>query len=118
MRRHRLLPLAVLLLSLPLAVWAQDAGDSPDASLPDASVGSGGADRDNPEQDDNAGRVPTACSTDKDCERGFSCDQGACVYTGVRDADGGGCLSGASALATAFALGVALLSRRRGFSAP
>ncbi len=112
----RRLLLCALLLT-PLVAGADDDGgadasvEAPlDASVPDASVGSGGADRDNPEGEDGTGRVATTCRQSADCERGFTCNErGRCVYIGVRKADGGGCLI-AGAMAPSFLLGAGFLA--------
>ena len=80
-----------------------------DASLPDASVGEGGADRDNPEQQD--GRPVVYCRLDHDCDKGFNCVNGRCTWVGYRNATGGGCLGASGTLGLAF--GLALVSRRR-----
>lgn len=118
--------LVLAALCLPSAGWAQDAGDDdggvdsgytppyvlPDASVPDASVGEGGADRDNPESQDSADRIPTTCRQSIECERGFQCQAGRCIYTGIRHAEGGGCLGAVPALIAAVGL-VAVRKRRR-----
>ncbi|WP_426755188.1 MXAN_6627.5 family MYXO-CTERM protein [Myxococcus sp. Y35] len=88
--------LACLPLLLPVGALAQSDGGL-DAGLPDASVGEGGADRDNPEGDDNTGRVNTSCRSTRDCSPRFSCDNGFCRYTGVRQVDQQGCVLGAQA---------------------
>lgn len=102
----------LLLLALsPAAAWAQDAGGFDfDASIPDASVGEGGADRDQQEAEDQTGRVPTVCQDSEDCASGFSCRDRRCVWTGVRRATGGGCLGGGSAM---LIFGTAFVSRSR-----
>ncbi|AKQ63350.1 hypothetical protein A176_000262 [Myxococcus hansupus] len=87
---------ACLPLLLPAAALAQSDGGL-DAGLPDASVGEGGADRDNPEGDDSTGRVNTSCRSTRDCSPRFSCDNGLCQYTGVRKVDQQGCVLGAEA---------------------
>jgi hypothetical protein len=82
--------------------------DLPDSSVPDASVGEGGADRMNQEGEDTPANGP--CLSSKDCERGFSCVSNRCVYTGVRTA--GGCAGGTGALLlSAGLLGVLWRSR-------
>jgi len=90
--------LAQLSLAQPVGDDAGvDAGALP--ALPPAdggTVGAGGAGQDVPEADDAAGRVPTTCRQTLECERGFSCVDGRCTWTGVRSAAGPGCL-GASA---------------------
>jgi hypothetical protein len=69
--------------------------ESLDASLPDASVGSGGADRDSPDEGD--GRLVIFCRLNRDCDRGFNCVDGKCNWAGYREATNGGC-SGAPGL--------------------
>ncbi len=120
MNRSYWLLLAALLLGAPLARaedGGEDAGDAPliDAGmLPDASVGSGGADRDNEEGEGGAGRVTSTCRQTSDCDRGFSCnDHGRCVYVGVRRADAGGCLIGSTLAPVVLIFGLALRSRRK-----
>lgn len=106
-----------LLLFLPLAVRAQDAGLADGGSvydLPDASVGGGGADRDNPEGDDTTGRPGGACRSGADCAARFSCSQGRCRYTGIRQAERVGCLLGPEDTLAVVALGLVLVARRRG----
>lgn len=105
-------------LIFPGVALAQDAGDDggtqflvPDAMVPDASVGEGGADRDQQEGEDSVGRVPTTCRDNDDCSTGFSCHQTRCVYTGIRRATGGGCLGAAPALLLVAT--VAVIARRR-----
>ncbi|MFL5348333.1 MAG: MXAN_6627.5 family MYXO-CTERM protein [Hyalangium sp.] len=110
--------LAILLglgLGAPSLAWAQDAGTDEDGgvSTPDASVGGGGADRDNPEGDDNTGRVVTNCRSSNDCSPRFSCDDGKCRYTGVRDATRVGCLLGPEGALVLAGLGLVSVWRRR-----
>lgn len=104
-----------LALLLPLAVHAQDAG-TPDAGsvydVPDASVGSGGADRDNEEWED--GRPGGACRNSHECPARFSCTQGACRYTGIRQAERVGCLLGPEDTLAVVGLGLLVAARRRG----
>jgi hypothetical protein len=116
--RHLLSRFALALsLMLPLAAWAQDAG-VPDAGsvydIPDASVGSGGADRDNPEGDDGTGRPGGACRSGSDCAARFSCSQGQCRYTGIRQAERVGCLLGPEDTLAVVGLGLVVAARRRG----
>jgi hypothetical protein len=105
-----------LALGLPLAVRAQDAG-TPDAGsvydVPDASVGSGGADRDNEEADE--GRPGGSCRGSNDCPARFSCTQGLCRYTGIRQAERVGCLLGPEDTVAVVGLGLGLVvaARRR-----
>lgn len=111
--------LAVLLglgLGAPALAWAEDGGTDEDggiSSLPDASVGGGGADRDNPEGDDNTGRVATTCRSTTDCSPRFTCDQGKCRYTGVREATRVGCLLGPEGALVLVGLGLVSMWRRR-----
>jgi hypothetical protein len=77
-----------------------------DASLPDASVGGGGADRDEPDEGD--GRLVIFCRLNRDCDRGFNCLNGRCTWSGYRDATNGGC-SGAPGI---FGLGLGALAWR------
>lgn len=104
----------VLLALSPALALAQDAGGEflLDASVPDASVGEGGADRDQQEAEDQTGRVPTVCRESDDCAAGFSCQGTRCVYTGVRRATGGGCLGAAPAVIILFGAGLAVRRRR------
>ncbi|MCY1082114.1 MXAN_6627.5 family MYXO-CTERM protein [Archangium lansingense] len=106
-----------LALLLPLAVHAQDAGTRDAGSVydvPDASVGSGGADRDNEENED--GRPGGACRSSHECPSRFSCTQGACRYTGIRQAERVGCLLGPedSLAVVGLGLGLVVAARRRG----
>lgn len=111
----RAVPLLLFLaLALPLGALAQtvsdagvstedggtDGGTRDGGGLPDASVGEGGADRDNEQGDDTTGRVVTVCDRASDCSAGFSCVQGRCTWIGIREAEGGfGCGGGQGALA-------------------
>ena len=110
-------------LLLPLTVRAQDAGVSGDGGgvdaggvfqLPDGSVGSGGADRDNPEGEDDTGRPGGSCRGNLDCPTRFSCSQGACRYSGIREAERVGCLLGPENTLGLVGLGLVLATRRRG----
>nr|AYM53726.1 hypothetical protein [Archangium gephyra] len=108
-----------LALLVPLAVHAQQDAGTRDAGsvydVPDASVGGGGADRDNPEGDDSTGRPGGACRSGNDCAARFSCTQGMCRYTGIRQADRVGCLLGPedSLAVVGLGLGLVLAARRR-----
>ena len=96
-------------LLIGVAAFAdEDGGQIPDASLPDASVGQGGADRDNPESDEDM--TPTTCQFDRDCSSNFHCLSGKCTYAGPRQI--GGCFGGSAALAIP-AVGLLLVRRRR-----
>ena len=106
-----------LALLLPLAGRAQDAGVPDGGSLydlPDASVGGGGADRDNPEGEDSAGRPGGTCRSSAECATRFSCTQGQCRYTGIRQAERVGCLLGPEDTLAVVALGLVVAVRRRG----
>ncbi len=123
----RAVPLLLfLVLALPHGAFAQaeaDAGVSTEdggtdggtdgGGLPDASVGEGGADRDNEQGDDTTGRVVTVCERASDCSAGFSCAQGRCTWIGIREAEGGfGCGGGQGALAAGVLPFAVLLSAR------
>jgi hypothetical protein len=114
--RPRLLA-ALLLLGFAVPLFAH-AADEEDGGIslpvPDASVGEGGADRDNPEGEDGVGRVVTKCRTSGDCSPRFSCTHGQCQYTGIRDAERVGCLLGPEAAVVLVGLGLAAAWRRRG----
>jgi uncharacterized protein (TIGR03382 family) len=90
------------------------AQDLPDASLPDASVGAGGADHTS-EENDPAG----ACLASSDCDRGFTCRSGRCVYSRIIDATFTGCEAAGPGLLGGV-LGLAALgwSRRRRRAGP
>jgi hypothetical protein len=64
--------LYLVLLAVSSVGWAQEL---PDAGLPDASVGEGGADRGSEENDPNGG----PCLDAKSCGQGFGCVEGRCV---------------------------------------
>ncbi|MDC0713071.1 hypothetical protein POL68_31705 [Stigmatella sp. ncwal1] len=103
-------------LALPLPGHADDGGiDGGEvAPTPDASVGEGGADRDNPEGEDGVGRVVINCHSSTDCSPRFRCQQGKCQYTGIREAERVGCLLGPEAALMLTGLGLAALRRRKG----
>ena len=117
----RLLLVPCLLL-VPLAARAQDAGvrDAGAADsgslydVPDASAGSGGADRDNPEGDDTTGQPGGACRSSTECAVRFTCVQGLCQYTGIREAERVGCLLAPDDSLAMAGLGLVLLMGRRG----
>lgn len=116
-----MLPALLLLVHLPLAqLPAGDAGALPDADaglvLPDAdggTLGEGGADRTVQEADDSTGRVPTTCRQSIECERGFTCMDGRCRWTGTRSAAGPGCLGASAAMLWLPVLGLLLGTARR-----
>lgn len=110
--RSQLSLLLTLTMLLGASAWADDAGGL-DASLPDASVGQGGADRDNPEGQDTTGQTATVCQNDPDCDPGFACDQGRCTYVGNRSAKSSSCLGAMPAALLVGGLAVALGRRRR-----
>jgi hypothetical protein len=90
-----LLPLASLAQEeAPLSAFAQEDGGT---GAPDASVGNGGADRDNEEGDDHTGRVVISCRSSRDCSPRFSCSEGTCRYSGIREAERVGCMLGPQA---------------------
>ncbi|QSQ22641.1 hypothetical protein JY651_47340 [Pyxidicoccus parkwayensis] len=117
--------LACLPLLLPSGALAQsddsDAGAEADAGadagsgihipLPDASVGEGGPDRDNPEGED--GQLPTTCRRSGDCAPRFTCQEGMCRYTGVRQAQTAGCLLGPEATLLVVGLAAVAAPRRK-----
>jgi hypothetical protein len=106
-----------LTVLLPLAGRAQDAGPPEGGGLydlPDASVGTGGADRDNPEGEDSTGRPGGSCRSSAECAARFSCTQGQCRYTGIRQAERVGCLLGPEDTLAVVALGLVVAARRRG----
>jgi MYXO-CTERM domain-containing protein len=111
--------LAVLLalgLGIPALAWAQGAGAQEDggvSSAPDASVGEGGADRDNPEGEDGTGQVTKNCRHSSDCSPRFTCHGGTCQYSGVREAQRVGCMLGPEAAVVLVGLGLAAVWRRR-----
>jgi hypothetical protein len=82
MRASTLLPDAqtiFLLVSLLVGAPAV-AQELPDSGLPDASVGMGGADQTNEEND-----VGGPCVTTSECDRGFACTDGRCTPTRVKN---------------------------------
>lgn len=104
-----------LALLLPLAGGAQDAGVADGGvlyDLPDASVDTGGADRDNPEGEDSTGRPGGTCRSSAECATRFSCTQGQCRYTGIRQAERVGCLLGPEDTLAVVALGLVVAARR------
>ncbi len=107
------MPSRLVVLTLALvgaAAVAQDAGDTPDASIPDGSVGMGGAEMNSQETGD--GTENTVCANTSDCQRGFACANNRCRYSGVKVASCAGCGGGATA-SLLFPLVVALRWRRR-----
>lgn len=103
--------LLAVMLGLGPGASAEDGGGS---SVPDGSVGEGGADRDNPEGEDSTGRVTVNCRSTSDCSPGFSCTAGRCRYSGLREAERVGCLLGPEAAIGVLALGILAARRRSG----
>ncbi|MDY7227625.1 MXAN_6627.5 family MYXO-CTERM protein [Hyalangium rubrum] len=120
---NRLLPhprlLACLLLlglGVPTSGHAQETPEEDGGvtvPAPDASVGEGGADRDNPEGEDGVGRVVTDCHSTADCSPRFACTQGKCKYSGIREAERVGCLLGPEAAVMLVGLGLVVVTWRR-----
>jgi hypothetical protein len=108
---------AVTVLWVAAPAHASDAGtDAGRDDTPDASAGNGGADQMTQESDDDMSN--TTCSLSRDCERGFTCENGMCRYVGYRQADQGcsaapGLALGAAALTALTALGTRRRRRRR-----
>jgi hypothetical protein len=96
----------VLFLLILLGAVSVAAQDLPDSGLPDASVGQGGADRDN-EEGDGEGSLCTDSST---CATRLQCVSGRCVPTRVTNA---GCSAGGVGLAVSVLAGALVLRRRR-----
>jgi hypothetical protein len=102
----RTLMLMVVVMAVP--ALADDGGDA-DAGpeLPDASAGNGGSDQMTQESDE--GGANSVCQLSRDCERGFTCTAGHCVYVGYRQATG--CSVGDGALIFPAALWLAFSVR-------
>jgi hypothetical protein len=117
MTSTQLLVRAVLMggLLLGAPALAQDAGQDAggvedfDGGLPDASVGGSSADNDTENQGE--GRHVIDCKLTSDCDRGFACQSGKCIWVGYKDAKVGGC-SGAPAFVGLGLGGLALRVRR------
>lgn len=77
-----------------------------DASLPDASAGMGGPDMNSEEND-----MRDPCLSSKECDRGFTCNNGRCVPAPIRNASG--CGGGLAVSLLPLATGLVLLARRR-----
>jgi len=91
-------------------LWAGVAfaqGQTPDASLPDASVGQSGADQNSEEADTNS----TPCLSSNDCDGAFTCSNGRCVPAPVRKATG--CGGGAAGLLGMVGVAALVRARRR-----
>lgn len=101
--------LALLATLWCAAALAQD--DTPDAaSIPDASVGQGGAAIASPDMEDTSA---TTCLASSECDQGFVCKDGYCTYRGYIDATYRGCSCGSPAGAW-LGLLIPLLARMRG----
>jgi MYXO-CTERM domain-containing protein len=101
-------------LGAPFVARAQQGEeDGGISTAPDASVGEGGADRDNPEGEDGVGRVVVNCRSSNDCSPRFSCNQGKCRYSGIREAERVGCLGGPEAAVVLVGVGLVAAWRRR-----
>ena len=125
--RRLLLSLGLLLAPLPgLAQAEEGAPDTVSASqvdggpgdggigVPDGgSVGNGGADRDNEEGGDHTGRVVVTCRSTSDCSPRFTCNDGMCRYTGIREAERVGCMLGPEAALVLVGLTLAGAYRRK-----
>ncbi len=90
---------------LMAVVLVSGAALAQDASIPDASVGMGGADQTSEENDEGG-----PCLSASNCERSFTCSAGRCVPAPVKTASG--CGGGAFAVLP-MSLGVLLLLKRR-----
>jgi MYXO-CTERM domain-containing protein len=108
--------MALLFLGFGVTAFAH-ADDGGDAGVslpaPDASVGEGGADRDNEEGEDGVGRVVIKCRTSSECSPRFTCTEGRCQYTGIREAERVGCLLGPEAAVMLVGVGLLASWRRR-----
>lgn len=118
LRSHVVGLLACLPLLLPAVSLAQSPSDGGadggiPISLPDASLGEGGADRDNEEGEGGVGRVNTFCRSTRDCSPRFTCQDGTCRYTGVRKADTPGCMLGPEAALVLVGLAAVAAPRRK-----
>ncbi|HLL55154.1 MAG TPA: hypothetical protein VK447_16480 [Myxococcaceae bacterium] len=101
---------ALWLLHAP-PVWARDAGDGGVIiHVPDASVGQGGADQGQEDDEGGTGQVASFCRTSQDCSKGFGCKGSRCVYVGYRNAEEG-CLLGVNATTGAL-MGLVLIGAR------
>ncbi len=119
LRTYLLAAMLGLGLGASLNARAQQGG-SADGGLTDGgitidggSVGEGGADRDNPEGDDTTGRVVKNCRSSSDCSPRFTCSQGTCRYSGIREAERVGCMLGPEAALGVVGLGLIAAWRRR-----
>jgi hypothetical protein len=100
------------LFGLALFLHASPARAGEDGGVldaPDASVGQGGADQ-GQEEDDGTGTVALFCQKPSDCSKGFGCQGRRCVWVGYRNAEEG-CLLGLDATAAAL-LGLVLVGTR------
>nr|AYM52760.1 hypothetical protein [Archangium disciforme] len=76
-------------------------------------MGEGGADRDNEEGEPGTGRVNTVCRSTRDCSPRFTCQDGTCRYTGVREATTTGCMLGPEAALVLVGLAAVAVPRRK-----
>lgn len=104
--------LALLLCLLqPLGARAQSQQEDGGYSFPDG--GMGGEVPNLPEDEDNLGRPGGACRSTADCTARFSCSQGRCRYTGIREAERVGCLLGPVDTLALVGVGLVMARRRR-----
>ena len=112
---RRLLSCLVLTLSLlaPLGARAQEEPSDAGVYPPDAS---GGEQPGTPEGDgdDGVGRPAGPCRSTSDCSARFTCSQGKCRYTGIREAERVGCLFGPADTLALVGLGLVVARRRLG----
>jgi hypothetical protein len=117
LRTSLLVIMLVLGLGASFGARAQQRGgeDGGISSTTDGgSAGEGGADRDNPEGEDTTGRVIVNCRSSSDCSPRFTCNQGKCHYSGIREAERVGCLIGGPEAAIGLVgLGLVAVWRRR-----
>ncbi len=107
---HRIGCIAAILCTA--GAWAQT--EEPDASLPDASVGQGGAGQDTPDEETDVSGI--FCRQSSDCPKGFACNitNGKCRWNGYTKAAGCGCgLAEGAPLALAGLATMAGRGRRR-----
>jgi hypothetical protein len=113
LRPGLLAALLFLGFGVPVSAHAQEEDGGINLPAPDASVGEGGADRDNPEGEDGVGRVVVKCRNSGDCSPRFTCSGGTCQYTGIREAERVGCLLGPEAAVVLVGLGLVAAFKRR-----
>jgi MYXO-CTERM domain-containing protein len=113
LRTYLLAAMLGLGLGASLNARAQQGGSDGGITIDGGSLGEGGADRDNPEGDDTTGRVVKSCRSSSDCSPRFTCSQGTCRYSGIREAERVGCLLGPEAALGVVGLGLIAAWRRR-----